>query len=409
MIGHGPILFVTASAPLTNADEAFVQDELTAMLRQGRGLVVVPMRRRLAGPNEAARKAGLADCTEQRSLVDPSIVIGAIGTVFRSPLITVRVLGTILARSGGIRNLLANLASLPKALWLVRFARRTGAVHVHAYWLAHTSTAAWVVSRFTGIPWSGTGYRWDIDAENLFDAKIPSAAFIRCADELGRELLQAQVTRRDATTAIRMIRTGVAMPESPVWGEHPVEPLVVGCIGAFVEKKAQSLLVRAFRPFHDEWPAAKLHLFGGGPLESDVRAEVAVQRLGDSVEFHGTVPLSEIRAFLASRPVTVLPSILTPDQQQEGIPVTLVEAMAHGSPVVSTRSGAIPNLVTEGCGVLLDPGDVDSITRALAAIASDPAAADLRSRRAFARVHAEFAIDTTARELLDFIEQTVAA
>ncbi|MBI4934932.1 MAG: glycosyltransferase family 4 protein [Actinobacteria bacterium] len=398
-----PTVFITASVPMSVSEEAFVQDELEAMRALGHPMVVVPIRRHCRSANAAAVSSGLASVTLGEQLLSLRVIAGALLTLARSPIAVTRALWALLLRSGGRRNLLNNLASTPKALWVAREVRRRRATHVHSYWLGHTATVAWIAHKVTGVPWSGTGYRWDIDAENLFAEKLPTAAFVRCADELGHARLRVALLAHGSKSPLVLIRTGVQMPAPPDWVSLPVSATVVCCVGAFVPKKAQDLLVRAFAPLRAEFSGAELHLFGEGDCEPIIRGEVERLGLGEAVVFHGTVPLDELRSFLSGRPVTVLPSIVTTDGQQEGIPVTLIEAMAHGSPVVSTRTGSIPSLVTDGAGVLLEPGNVADITTALIAFARDPSAADQLARTAYRRVQEEFDLSVTAATLVDKI------
>ena len=80
---------------------------------------------------------------------------------------------------------------------------------------------------------------------------------------------------------------------------------------------------------------------------------------------------------LAAADVFVLPSVIAPDGDMEGIPVALMEAMAAGLPVVATRQSGVPELVREGeTGHLAEPGDADSLRAALQrALAAPPAVA----------------------------------
>jgi colanic acid/amylovoran biosynthesis glycosyltransferase len=118
--------------------------------------------------------------------------------------------------------------------------------------------------------------------------------------------------------------------------------------------------------------------------------------------FHGGVPLAELQAFLREhRPTCVLPSIVAADGQVEGIPVTLVEAMANGAPVVSTRSGSIETLVVPGTGTLVDPGDEAALAAALLDVIAAPEAAHTRCLAAADRLLGEFDLEHTAARIAE--------
>ncbi len=94
----------------------------------------------------------------------------------------------------------------------------------------------------------------------------------------------------------------------------------------------------------------------------------------------------------------MLPSARTPEGDQEGVPVSLIEAMAAGVPVVSTECGSIPELVTEGSGLLVPAADPAGLRGAIEAL-RDP---ELRRRLSVAgraRVEREFDVDRVAAEL----------
>jgi len=395
------ILFITASAPLTLREEAFVQDELTEMVRVGVDFDVAPMRRKLASPNPSAVDSGLADRTYNHRLIDAQIIVGAIAQLVIHPVVVLGLLIDIIRQAGGSRNLVANLMSLPKALCLGGRAKKSRVAHIHAYWLAHTSTTAMIAAKLADCSWSASGFRWDIDANNCLDMKLRQASFIRVADEFGQELVVSRAAGLGVDVPIVLIRTGVDIPEadSPVADVRLTE---FCCAGAFVEKKAQGLLVDAFSTVRSSHPNVRLELFGDGELRQAVEDQVSRLGLTDAVAFRGTVPLADLRRRLQQRPVTVLPSIITADGQQEGIAVVLIEAMANRSPVISTHTGAIDHLVTDGCGLLVNPGNREELADAMRRILdADPAAIDSQCERAYQRVCSEFRLASTTARLVD--------
>jgi hypothetical protein len=393
----GPVVAVTSSVPFSVGDEVFVQDELTEIHAQGGALVVVPMRRRQRAANDAARTAGLDRVARAEPLASARVLLGALAVLIRHPIRSTRaVLGALVA-SGGRRNLAVNLTSIPKQLWLARVVARSGASHIHAYWLGHSATAAMVASSITGVPWSASGFRWDIDAANALDRKLGSARFVRCADELGQSQLEERAAALEGSAPIVRVRTGVAVPARDAWDARPVQPASLCCPAIFVEKKGHAVLLAALRLVRERNAGTTLDLFGTGPDEGKVRALVAELDVGDAVRFQGHVALDDLRSHLRStRPVCVLASIKASDGQEEGIPVTLIEAMANGAPVVSTRSGSIPTLVLDGCGLLVEPGDADALAAALLDVAADLAAADARCRAAYDRLIGEYDLVHTA-------------
>ncbi|GAA4706357.1 glycosyltransferase family 4 protein [Nocardioides conyzicola] len=399
------LLAITGRAPYSTTEEAFVQDELETMVRHDVDVVVVPTRLATDAPNAGAVRSGLVDRVVAQPLIGPRVLLGALATLVRHPVLTVVAVTEALVGSGSLRNLAANVVSVPKALWAARLARRVGATHVHAYWYAHQATIAMIVGRIAGIPWSATGFRWDIDADNALDAKIERAAFLRVADELGERLVRERVAAsRRPGCPVYLIRTGVEMAP-PVSTAAPARPPVLCCPGGFVEKKGHRFLIEALQPWAADGREFELHLFGDGPLRADLEGRLETSGLARHTTLHGIVELSVLRGFLRERrPVVVLPSIRADDGQEEGIPVVLIEAMAASCPVVSTRTGSIPDLVLDGCGWLVRDRDPEALRVALEDAVTHPDRTADVVARARERVAGEFDRDVSAMRLVELCE-----
>jgi len=406
LLKTGSVVFITTSTPFSEQAEIFVLDELITYREVSTNFWVLPARRREREPVPSALESGLIGHVVSPALLSFEIVWGALRVLCRQPRAVVRQVGGILRHSGSKRNLVNNLLSFPKALWLADFVLTYKVEHIHAYWLSHTATIAMVAADLSGVPWSGTGYRWDIESSNHMRAKFASATFLRCADELGRDDMTRLRTIYGTDTKLVMVRTGVHLPSRDSWSHTPVDINWFVCAGTFVPRKQQELLVRAFALHLQRHPTARLELIGDGPLRQRVAQLVQELGIGSAVAFRGTLPLEQLRAILRQRPISVLPSIITDAAEQEGIPVVLIEAMANGSPIVSTPTGSIGALVLEECGLLVEPGIVESLADGLALVAAEPLRAKLWADRAYDRLGAEFDGKVCARRLADLISST---
>lgn len=148
---------------------------------------------------------------------------------------------------------------------------------------------------------------------------------------------------------------------------------VVGTVGRIQDVKNHKGLVEAFLRLRERLPhqraRLRLHIIGDGPLMAALRGQVAAAGLDDCVWLPGA--RTDVATCMAAFSVFVLPSFA------EGTPVTLLEAMASGLPVVASRVGGIPDVIGTGCGVLVGPSDYDAIAAALAAYCEQPALAAL--------------------------------
>ena len=145
---------------------------------------------------------------------------------------------------------------------------------------------------------------------------------------------------------------------------------VLGCLGSFEERKAQSLLLDAVELVRGKLPGVHLMLVGDGPDAEMLKAKVAERGLADNVTFFPFT--SEPQYAFEVIDVTVLSSV-----RKEGLPNVLLESMAMSTPVVSTRLAGTPEVVHEGeTGLLVEPGDVEALADAIERIWSDRAAYD---------------------------------
>jgi glycosyltransferase involved in cell wall biosynthesis len=102
--------------------------------------------------------------------------------------------------------------------------------------------------------------------------------------------------------------------------------------------------------------------------------------------------------------VVVHPSIETSSGEHEGIPVALMEALAHGVPAISTESGGIPELLGGGAGVLVTPADSKALADAIQRVMEDSDYRATLIEAGLARVSADFNIRTVAERLVALME-----
>lgn len=177
-------------------------------------------------------------------------------------------------------------------------------------------------------------------------------------------------------------------------------PKRVLMVASFVEKKGHLDLIRAFAEVCEHDAECTLRLVGSGPLEGAVHSLVRELGLSARVSFAGFVPhgdalLAEYRA--AS--VYVHPSRTAVNGDQEGLPTTVLEAMAVGLPVVSTTHAGIPHAVTADNGLLVGEGDCHALGQALLQVLGDPGLRTSMGAAGRSRVIADFDLSTQTRRL----------
>lgn len=159
-------------------------------------------------------------------------------------------------------------------------------------------------------------------------------------------------------------------------------------VGRFSKQKNHEMLIPAFIEAHKTHNQIELFLFGEGELEESCREMVTQRNAQDYIHFCGVT--GDVYSQLARADVFLLPSLW------EGIPITIIEAMGTGLPIIASRVGGVPDMLEDGVsGLLIDP-EPEQLTRAIEALAED---ADLRAKLGSqARLRADaFSASTMAR------------
>jgi len=158
-----------------------------------------------------------------------------------------------------------------------------------------------------------------------------------------------------------------------------------------IPKKGLATSLRAFAEFTRQWPQASFTIAGEGPQLPELLRLASELGVSQQVTFTGFVPQPELRRLEHEAHIFLHPSERGPNGDQEGVPNSMLEAMASGLPVAATLHGGIPEVVENDIsGHLIAEGDWNALARALLQIASEPEHLSRMSQEAAQRVAAEF-------------------
>lgn len=391
------LVYVTASLPYSN-QEGFLPSEITALVNRRCRLLLTPRSPDLAFRAAPSLRA-LWPLTLAHPLFSWPIVRSALRMVWGEPLRAWNALRMVLP-GRTLRIMLKNLIVYPKGLWLAEQVRRWGAAHIHAHWASTTATMAMVASEVSGIPWSFTAHRGDIAENNLLADKASHAAFARFISKSG---LQMALERGVPPGKARLLHMGVEMPPVSKLDEQPELPrdFRILCPASLLPVKGHQYLLQALATLDSD---TELWLAGDGRLRSELEALAAKLHLERRVHFLGHVAHDLLLQWYVNRQVdaVVLPSVDLGEGLHEGIPVALMEAMAHGVPVVSTWTGGIPELLEDGAGILVPPQDPVALGQAISRLKSDPSLRRALGQAGRRRVEEEFCVDKVVRQLVQW-------
>jgi colanic acid/amylovoran biosynthesis glycosyltransferase len=405
------IIYVTSSMPYGPV-ETFVISEVEEVMKQGHEVLIVPMYPR--GPVLHTDAKPLLEYVSAQPLLSLRIAKWAAETFVRAPTRTFRALSWLF-RSRSARVLLKNLAVYPKGLWLARLAQEWRADHIHAHWAATTATMALVASEFSGIPWSFTAHAWDITdwrrggargrgRSALLSLKISRACFVRFISRIGRREAGLSITGASTDAKTFVLHMGVELPDLSGIRRpdgRRSRPIIL-CPASFVPFKGHRYLIEAVYILLKRGVNLELWLAGRGELEEELRGQVRALGLAENITFLGQLPHPEVMNLYRRGEVdiVVFPSLDLGGSEHEGIPVSLMEAMSYGVPVVSTTTGGIPELLGGGAGEMVPPADPAALAEAIGRLVDDP---ELRERQGDVgreRVEESFSREKVADELI---------
>jgi colanic acid/amylovoran biosynthesis glycosyltransferase len=290
--------------------------------------------------------------------------------------------------AGGVRNGLWQLFYFAEAILLADRLRRRGIGHVHAHFAnVATAVALLAAHHSDGLTWSFTMHgpsEFDDVTRYALAEKVRRAAFVACIGDYCRSQLMKLVEPAQ-WRKLEIVHCGVDPRDFAPAERGGRAGLQVLCVGRLVPDKGQSILLEALAELRRRDVALSATFAGDGPDRGALEAQAS--RLGVDVEFTGAVGQGRIRELYAAADVFCLPSFA------EGVPVVLMEAMATGLPVVTTRIMGIPELVEDGvAGVLVAPGRSGELADALEALAGDPTRREAMGRAGRAKVVSEYDI-----------------
>ena len=190
------------------------------------------------------------------------------------------------------------------------------------------------------------------------------------------ESLQAALIRLGcAPEKIRIQRTGVPLADFAFqlrrWPAEGGWRFLQAC--RLIAKKGLATSLRAFAAFATQHPAARFTIAGEGPLLDELRRMAQELGVADRVRFTGFMSQRELRELFYDSHIFLHPSETAPDGNQEGVPNSMLEAMATGLPVFATTHGGIPEAIeSRVSGILVAERDADALARELIAAVAAP-------------------------------------
>lgn len=183
--------------------------------------------------------------------------------------------------------------------------------------------------------------------------------------------------------------------------QTPIDSRVLLFVGSLSVEKRIDRLLRAACQVHDKMPDVHVWIVGDGSLRQQLQKQAISMGLSGNVHFLGT--RNDVASFMVAADLLLLTS------DTEGIPAVVLEAGAHGLPVIATRVGGMAECVRENeTGLLVDREDETGLAAAILELLEKPARRLAMGQQAMTWIRANFAMEYIAQQYLDFYKQVVA-
>lgn len=289
-----------------------------------------------------------------------------------------------------------------RALGLAGELHKRGVTHVHSPWATNDALVALLAARLVGARYTVQARASDLHKD---------VQQFGLSERLGRAELIITNARYNEPVIRSKLPPGIAKPIHTIYEgvdltrlrpaarvRHPGQAPLVLCVARLVEPKGLEYLLHACRMLRDEGRSVRCEIVGGrNALEMNYY--IALKKLHRTLSLESDVLFSGPRSFdrvlekFAEADVYTLPAVQAADGRRDVTPNTLIEAMAMKLPIVSTRSGAIPELIEDGVtGLLVPSRDAEALAQAIGRLLDDEVLRTTLGEAARRRVEERFDI-----------------
>jgi glycosyltransferase involved in cell wall biosynthesis len=281
-----------------------------------------------------------------------------------------------------------------QAAQLACLVRRRGIQHLHSPFASDAATVTRLAAGFAGVSYSFTArakdtFHEDVDQEE-FRCKLREAAgVVTVSDYHLRYLRQAY---GPLAANVQRIYNGLDLEEYPYQAPRDRSPIIVA-VGRLIEKKGFADLIEACALLAARNRKFRCRIIGYGALQAALQAQIEQRSLVGRVEIVGALPQHETIREIRQAAVLAAPCVIAKDGDRDGLPNVIQEAMALGTPVVSTDVAGILEVVRHGeTGLQVPQHDPSALAASVEQLLADPTLGVRLAAAARQLIEAEFNI-----------------
>ncbi len=327
----------------------------------------------------------------------------------RAPLTYIgTVLKMVTGTHNSFRDRVRSLTHFGEGTVLARRMLREGITHIHSHYASQSTSVARVVHLLTGIPYSFTGHAHDIWHDRLLlPEKLREAAFVATCSTFAKEFIARE--EKTCDEKIHVVYHGLDVRKfTPPAGEKLRIRNRILSVGSLGPTKGFPDLIRACALLRQKLADFECVIVGEGPMREELERLISDMGLSGTVRLVGSVPQEGLIDFYHEAWIFVLPCVIADDGRRDGLPNVLMEAMATGLPVITTRSTAQEELIEEGRhGLLVAPHAPEELASAICTLCRDDELRESLGTGGRRRIVRDFDNRTTIEPLLRLFDKYV--
>lgn len=288
-----------------------------------------------------------------------------------------------------------------EAVWLAPLLKEHGIRHVHAHFGGMAARTAWWLHRLYGIPYSFTGHANDIFCDTEFPISnadlVEDARLIITETDFAKTWMERKYPA--ARGKVERVFNGICLEGFAPRGAGFAARRILS-VGRYVEKKGFTHLIEACRLLRSRGEKFECLIVGGGPLEAELQAQIVQAGLADAVQLLGPRPQEEVRQLLTTASVFVLACVPEAGGGSDNLPTVIMEAMAAGIPIISTKIAGVPEMMEDSVeGLLVEPADPAALSEAIARLLNHEELNRRMGEQGHETARSKFGIESTVRTL----------
>lgn len=298
-----------------------------------------------------------------------------------------------------------------QAVVLAHAAHQKGVTHLHAHFASAATAVARLAARFARIPFTFTAHAKDIFHETVVPTdlrrKLSEATGAVTVSDFNLDFLRDNYGA--AASRVERIYNGLDLAKFQYQAPADRLPLIVS-VGRLVEKKGFADLIEACRILAGRGCRFECLIVGAGELEAELRAQIERLGVGEFVQLGGPRPQSEIVGLVQSAAAFAAPCVVGSDGNRDGLPTVLLEAMALGTPCVSTDVTGIPEVLRhDETGLMVAQHNPPELADALERLLTDAGLRVRLAQNARALIENDFDINRNAALLRNIFGRAARA